>query len=69
MSRLGATVLDLCPILGPLVPLFGISGDVSAGFQNQSGFCLIYIAEVNVTKQDKGVFSRHFSRLVFENIR
>ena len=25
--------------LGPLVPLFWISGDVSSGFQSQSGFC------------------------------
>ena len=25
----------------PLVPLFWISGDVSSGFQSQSGFCLI----------------------------
>ena len=28
--------------LGPLVPLFWISGDVFAGFQRQSGFCLIH---------------------------
>ena len=27
----------MCPILGPLVPLFWISGDVSSGFQSQSG--------------------------------
>ena len=27
--------------LGPLVPLFWISGDISSGFQSQSGFCLI----------------------------
>ena len=26
---------------GALVPLFWISGDVSSGFQSQSGFCLI----------------------------
>ena len=38
----------MCPILGPLVPLFWISGDVSSGFQRQSGFCLIRIAEANV---------------------
>ena len=37
-----------CPILGPLVPLFWISGNVSSGFQSQSGFCLIRIAEANV---------------------
>ena len=37
-----------CPILGPLVPLFWISGDISSGFQSQSGFCLIRIVEVNV---------------------
>ena len=29
-----------CPILGPLVPMFWISGNVSSGFQIQSGFCL-----------------------------
>ena len=28
---------DTCPFLGPLVPLFGISCDVSYGFQSQSG--------------------------------
>ena len=32
---------DTCPFMGPLVPLFWISGDVSSGFQSQSGFCLI----------------------------
>ena len=37
-----------CPFWGPLVPLFWISGDVSSGYQSQSGFCLIRIAEVNV---------------------
>ena len=34
-------LVDTCPFLGPLVPLFWISGDVSSGFQSQSGFCLI----------------------------
>ena len=33
--------MDTCPFLGPLVPLFGISGDVSSRVQSQSGFCLI----------------------------
>ena len=37
-----------CPILGTLVPLFWISGDVFSGFQSQSRFCLIHIAEANV---------------------
>ena len=32
---------DTCPFLGAMVPLFWISGDVSSGFQSQSGFCLI----------------------------
>ena len=27
----------MCPILGPLVPLFWISSDISSGFQSQSG--------------------------------
>ena len=36
-------------LLWPLVLLFWISGDVSSGFQTQSGFCLIYFfAEANV---------------------
>ena len=35
--------------LGPLVPLFWISGDISSGFQNQSGICLFhFFTEVNV---------------------
>ena len=33
--------LDTCPFVGPLMPLFRTSGDVSSGFQSQSGFCLI----------------------------
>ena len=28
---------DTCPFLVPLVPLFWISGDISSGFQSQSG--------------------------------
>ena len=46
---------DTCPFLGPLVPLFWISGDVSSGFQSQSGFCLIRYfcgGECNVHSQD-----------------
>ena len=34
-------LLDTCPFLGPLIPLFQTSGDASSGFQSQSGFCLI----------------------------
>ena len=42
-------LVNTCPILGPLVLLFWISGDVSSGFQSQSGFCLIFFfAEANV---------------------
>ena len=29
--------LDICPFMGPLVPLFWTSGDVSPGFQSHSG--------------------------------
>ena len=29
-----------CLFGGPLVPVFWISGDISSGFQSQSGFCL-----------------------------
>ena len=46
---------DTYPFGGPLVPLFWISGDISSGFQSQSGFCLIhFFVEVNVmyTLQD-----------------
>ena len=40
---------DTCPFLGPLVPLFWISGDISFGIQSQSGFCFIhFFAEANV---------------------
>ena len=34
--------------MGPLVPLFWISGEVLSGFQSQSGFCLIYTVEAKV---------------------
>ena len=34
--------MDTCPFVGPLIPLFWTSGDVSSGFQSQSGFCLIH---------------------------
>ena len=37
-----------CPTLGSWVPLFWISGSVSSGFQSQSGFIHICIAEANV---------------------
>ena len=37
-----------CPILGSLVPLLWISGDVSSGFQRQNVFCLIWIVKANV---------------------
>ena len=33
---------DTCPFLGPLVPLFWISGDVSSGFRSQSGLPYLY---------------------------
>ena len=33
--------MDTCPFCGPLVPLFWISGDISSGFQSQSGFYFI----------------------------
>ena len=34
-------LLNTCPFLGPLIPLFRTSSDISSGFQSQSGFCLI----------------------------
>ena len=41
-----------CPFLGPLVPLFWISGDVSSGFQSQSGFAIFAEANVMYIPQD-----------------
>ena len=56
--------------LGPLIPMFWISGDVSSGFQSQSGFCLIHFCrgECNVhssgtTPADfltAGIIASHF---------
>ena len=41
--------MDTCPFLGPLIPLFWISGDIFSWFESQSGFCLIcFFAEANV---------------------
>ena len=34
--------MDTCPFMRPLIPLFWTSGDISSGFQSQSGFCLIW---------------------------
>ena len=45
----GKFLTNTCPFWGPLVSLFGISGDVSSGFKSHSGFCLIqFFAEANV---------------------
>ena len=41
-------LVDTCPFWGPVVPPFWISGDVSSGFQSQSGFCLIRNVDANV---------------------
>ena len=41
-----------CRILGPLVPLFWISGDVSSGFQRQRGFCFLRFVQMNVVYRD-----------------
>ena len=39
-------LLDTCPFVGPLIPLFWTSGDVSSGFQSQSGQPHLNLAEV-----------------------
>ena len=31
------SLVDTCPFVGPLIPLFWTSGDASSGFQSQSG--------------------------------
>ena len=36
----------MCPILGSLVPLFWISGDISSGFQSQSGLPYLHCGDV-----------------------
>ena len=41
-------LLDTCPFLGPLIPLFQTSGDVSSGFQSQSGQPYSSLAEAYV---------------------
>ena len=38
----------MCPILGSVVSLFWITGDVSSGFQNRVGSVLFTFVEVNV---------------------
>ena len=50
-SKLFLVDTFICPFWRPLVPLFWISGDVSSGFQSQSGFyliCLFCGGECNV---------------------
>ena len=37
-----------CRILGPLVPIFGISGDISSGLKSQSGLCLVNIYKAEI---------------------
>ena len=37
-------LLDTCPFLGPLISLFLTSGDVSSGFQSQSGQPYLHLA-------------------------
>ena len=41
-------LVDTCPFMGPLIPLFWISGDVSSGFQSQSGQHYLNLTEVYV---------------------
>ena len=38
-------LVDTCPFMGPLLPLFWISGDVSSGLQSQSGWPYLYLAK------------------------
>ena len=67
-------LLDTCPFLGPLIPLFRTSGDVSSGFQSQSGFCLIRTSrmctwytfpEIHLwCNTSAGVYSQHSSQLL-----
>ena len=40
--------VDMSPFLGPLMPLFRTSGDISSGFQNQSGQPYSHLAEAYV---------------------
>ena len=43
---------DTSPFCGALIPLFCTSGDVSSGFQSQSGFCL----KASSHRDDKSIF-------------
>ena len=41
-------LLDMCPFMGPLIPLFWTTGDLSSGFQLQSGQSYLRLAEAYV---------------------
>ena len=41
-------LVDTCPFMGLLIPLFWISGDVSYGFQNQSGQPYSHLSETYI---------------------
>ena len=59
--------MDICPFLGPLIPLFWISGDVFSWFESQSGFCLICFfcrGKCNVHSQRSTSGATHANRLV-----
>ena len=39
---------DISPFVGPLIPLFRTSGDISSGFQSQSGQPYFHLVEAYV---------------------
>ena len=71
-------LLDTCPFLGPLIPLFMTSGDVCSGFQSQSGFCLIptlqrhtwyTFPEIHLwCDTSASVYQQHSSQLLFPHV-
>ena len=42
------TLVDTRPFVGPMMPLFWTSGDISSGFQSQSGQIYLHFVEVYV---------------------
>ena len=41
-------LVDTCPFIGPLIPLFWTSGDVSCGFQSHSGQPYLHLPEAYI---------------------
>ena len=45
-SKMNIVLVETCPFMGPLIPQFWTSGDVSSGFQSLGGQPYSQLAEV-----------------------